>query len=253
MSRLLDRYFNRKVMGRWRQAAQQAQIVGLQDLRQQRDQARHLRAQLDRLIQVADGRLTRPHIGTQQFPRPIGTDWSWRPAVWRGPLPVMGLASVPRKAQLDDQVTVFHDCPLAEIAVRQIRNTDEKDLAPFSLAFDVFNFRGSFLSVSVELPADASSDLTHQHLVRASVVADCERPTGIFARINIQHGPNTEQVLRKLDAGAGTQAVDFDLAHLSLNERRIEKIWLDLIIQDPGMNRVVLRDVTLCRHHRADM
>ena len=253
MSRLLDRYFSRKVVGYWHRAAKQAQHTSLPLLRQQRDQARLLRAQLDRLIQVAEGRLTRPYIGTQQFPKPLGTDWSWRPDLWCGPLPVPGLASIPRKAQLDGQVAVFHDCPLAEIATRQSRNSEEKDLAPFSLSVDVFSFQGSFLSVSVELPAGAAADLTRQHLIRARVITESEHPAEFFARLNIQHGPNTEQVLRKLEIDGGSTEVDFDLAHLSLNERRIQKMWLDLIVQDPGMNRLVVRDLTLCRHHRADM
>lgn len=253
MSRLLDRYFSRKAVGHWKRTAQNAPHEDLPLLRQQRDQARVLRAQLDRLIQIADGRLTRPHIGTQNFPRPLGTDWAWRPDLWGSPLPVTGLVSLSRKAQLDDSVALFHDCPLAEIAVRQIRNNGEKDLAPFSLAIDVFSFQGSFLSVSVELPGSSAEGLTRQHLVRTHVTVDRERPAEVFARLNIQNGPNTEQVLRKLEPQHATSDIDFDLAHLSLNERRIEKMWLDLIIQDPGMNRVVLRDLTLCRHHRADL
>ncbi|MGI9370572.1 MAG: DUF6478 family protein, partial [Ruegeria sp.] len=47
--------------------------------------------------------------------------------------------------------------------------------------------------------------------------------------------------------------VDFDLAFANLNEQRIEKIWLDLIFSNPQMNHIYLRDVTLCRHHRADL
>ncbi|MGV6803607.1 MAG: DUF6478 family protein [Ruegeria sp.] len=253
MGRLLDRYFNRAVLNRWRRAARQAEHASLPILRLQRDQARHLRTQLDKLIQVADSRLIRPLIGSRQFPKPLGTDWSWRPDLWRGPLPVPGYASIQRKTQLDGQIAVFHDCPLAEIGTRQIRNTREKDLAPFGLSLDVFSFQGSFLSVSVELPPDATRDLTRQHMMRASITIDSERQAEVFARLNIQHGPNTEQVLRKLETTKGFPVVDFDLAHLNLNERRIEKMWLDVIFEHPDMNRIVLRDVTLCRHHRADM
>ena len=89
--------------------------------------------------------------------------------------------------------------------------------------------------------------------MRRETLIECEKPSGVFARLNIQHGPNMEQVLRRLDPGEVSKAVDFDLAHLPLNERRIEKIWLDLIFETPEMNRMVVRDLTFCRFHRADL
>ncbi len=253
MGSFLDRYMHRKSLGHWRQAAKAATETPEPLLRRQRDEARKLRTHLDLLIQQADGRLARPLIGSVQFPKPLGTDWSWRPDLWREPLSRHGVASAPRKAPMDLQVTLFHDCEQSEIGMRQVRNRRDKDLAPFSLAIEVFGFTGSFLSLSVELPPDAAQDLTRQHLMRVDTLVECERNGDIFARLNIQHGPNTEQVLRKLDENRTSNAMDFDLAHLSLNEKRVEKIWLDLIFDDPGMNRIVLRDLTFCRHFRADL
>lgn len=253
MGRLLDRYIQRKALGRWKRAAQRSDQIALPDLRRQRDEARQLRGQLEQVIQKADRRLIKPLIGANQFAKPLGTDWSWRPDLWRTPLFRKGVASAPRKARMDGQVTLFHDCNRAEIGVRQVRNRRDKDLAPFSLAIEAFDFQGSFLSLSVELPTEAAVNLTRQHLMRVHTMIECERPTIVFARLNIQHGPNSEQVLRELDLSAAEIAVDFDIAHLDLNERRIEKLWLDLIIDQPAMNRVVLRDLTFCRYHRADL
>ncbi len=253
MGKLLDRYLQRKVLTRWRDAAQRADQASLSELRRQRDDARQLRKQLDLLTRAADGRLVQPMIGSDQFPRPLGTDWSWRPNLWKLPSDRKGLASVPRKARMDEQMTLFHDCDQSEIAMQQVRNRRDKDLAPFSMAIEVFDFQGSFLSLSVELPADAATNLTGQHLMRVDTVVESERPAVVFARLNIQHGPNTEQVLRQLDLSRPEAAVEFDLAHLHLNERRIEKLWLDLILEQPAMNRVILRDLTFCRHHRADL
>lgn len=253
MGRILDQFIHRRVLGRWRKAAAQAAQAPVAELRQQRDQARSLRAHLDRLIHEAEGRLAFPQIGSTQFPRPTGTDWSWRPDLWRGPLAQPGIASAPRKAVIDGQVNLFHDCPRSEIALRQLRNTHEGDLAPFGLAIEVFGFDGSFLSLSIALPEDGAQGLTRQHLMRVDTLIDSEQANGVFARLNIRHGPNTEQVLRQMDLSGPSNAVDFDLAHLPLNERRIERVWLDLIFENPRMNRLVLRDLTLCRHHRADL
>ncbi len=253
MGRMLDRFINQKILARWRRFGQQVDLTPLSALRKQRDDARQLRQRLDHLIQKADGRLVRPLVGSSQISKPIGTDWSWRPDVWREPLAQPGLAPAQRKASLDAQVALFHDCDLAQIGLRQLRNRRDRDLAPYSLAIEVFEFAGSFLSVAIELPAEGTNSLTRQHLIRVGALIESEQPVGIFARLNIQHGPNTEQVLRGFDCTDRGATVDFDLAHLNLNERRIEKLWLDLIFDNPAMNRVVLRDLTFCRHHRADL
>lgn len=253
MGRILDRYFQRAALRRWQRMAQQAADAPHSLLRMQRDHARGLRAHLDRVIHVADARLTLPLIGSRQFPKPVGTDWSWRPDLWRGPLSHPGVASAPRKAALDPQVTVFHDCPNAENAFRQIRNRKNTDLAPYGLSIEVFSFEGSFLSVSVELPIGMARDLTLQHMVQIGSLIVSDEPTHVYARLNIRHGPNTEQVLRELATSSEPVTMGFDLAHLHINERRIDKIWLDLIFESPRMNRMVVRDLTFCRHHRADL
>ncbi len=253
MGSILERYLHRRVLDRWRRAAQMAADAPQAELRRQRESARALQTQLRQVIDTADMRLRDPQIGSNQFPKLIGTDWSWRPDLWRWPLATPGLASPPRKASLGDQVQVFHDCPQAEIALRQNRNRLPSDLAPFNMGVEVFGFEGSFLSLSIQLPSDASQGLSLQHLIRLDTHIDAEQEIDLFARLNILSGPNTEQVLRKLDLTNPSPSVDFDLAHLPLNEKRIEKIWLDLILENPGMNSVTLRDLTLCRHHRADL
>ena len=45
--------------------------------------------------------------------------------------------------------------------------------------------------------------------------------------------------------------VEFDLAYSRLNEKRVDKMWLDLIFEGPEMNQVILRDRTFSRRKRA--
>ncbi|MEN8741328.1 MAG: DUF6478 family protein, partial [Phaeobacter gallaeciensis] len=150
-------------------------------------------------------------------------------------------------------VQMFHDCSYSELTLRQLRNTREEDLAPFGLRMDVFSFDGSFLSLVVALPKDAGSGLTRQHLIRVDSIIETEKPLEIFARLNISHGPNTEQIVRELPLGDRKVTVEYDLAYSNLNEKRIENIWLDLIFEAPDMNQVVLRDLTFARHRRANL
>lgn len=251
MSSVLDHLINARVLRRWRSAAQGADQTDLGTLRNQRLQARELRSYLDRLVHVADGRLALPMIGSNAFPKPHGTDWSWRPELWRGPLPTPGLSSVQTKSMLGDEVTLFHDCAYSELTLRQLRNTREEDLAPYGLRMDVFKFDGSFLSLVVDFPKEAVVGLGKSHLIRVTAIIETEKPLEIFARLNVKHGPNTEQIVRELPLDGEEIMVEFDLAYSKLNERRVEKAWLDLIFEGPDMNQVIIRDLTFARHPRA--
>ena len=72
-------------------------------------------------------------------------------------------------------------------------------------------------------------------------------------RLNIKHGPNVEQIVRELPLNEEEVMVEFDLAYTKVNEKRIEKLWLDLIFEGPEMNQIILRDVTVSRRPRAEL
>ncbi|MCT4553173.1 MAG: DUF6478 family protein [Pelagimonas sp.] len=250
---LLGRSIRMGALRRWTKLARSAEKTDLPELRHQRGEARRLKAQLDRLLHVAEARLALPLIGNQSFPRPHDADWGWRPELWCGPLPVPGLSSVQTQSQLGSEATLFHDCAQSELTLRQIRNTREADLAAFGLRLDVFKFDGSYLSLAVDLPEKASHGLTRKHLIRIETIVEMEKPLEIFARLNIKHGPNTEQIVRELPLHEQDIVVEFDLAYTKLNEKRIEKMWLDLIFEGPQMNQVILRDLTFSRRKRAEL
>ncbi|TNJ41405.1 DUF6478 family protein [Phaeobacter sp. B1627] len=253
MGRLLERLLNAGTLRRWQKASRGATTAPLSRLRRHRSDARKLRFYLDQLIHTADGRLALPLVGSSYFPRPQGTEWSWRPELWRGPLPVPGLSSVPSKTRLGEEVQLFHDCAISELTLRQLRNLREEDLAPFCLRMDVFKFDGSFLSLVIDIPVEATIGLTRQHLIRMDCIVETEQPIEIFARLNVKHGPNTEQFVRELPPGEKDVTVEYDLAYSRLNEKRIEKIWMDLIFEAPDLNQVILRDVTFARYRRANI
>ena len=244
---------HQRTMMRWSAAVRTAQKSELAKLRAQRQSARTLRNKLDELIFVADSRLGLPRIGSAAFVRPAGTDWSWRPKLWRGPLAQKGLAGVESKTPVGDEITVFHDCQITELSLRQTRNTREADLAPFGLRIDVFRFDGSFLSLVIDLPDTACDGLKKRHLVRLDAIVDLEKPLEILARLNIKHGPNTEQIVRELPMGQTGAFVEFDLAYTNLNEKRVDRMWLDLIFEGPEMNQITLRDITFSRYPRAEI
>jgi len=246
------RLYSRNLM-RWARAARLAASAELPVLRRQRSRARLLKSHLDRLIHKADERLALPMIGSTSFPKPHNADWAWRPELWRGPLATPGLSSVQTKSMLGDEVTLFHDCDFSELTLRQLRNLREADLAPYGLRLDVFKFDGSFLSLVVDLPDAGVDGLRRTHLLRMDVIVEMEQPLEIFARLNIRHGPNTEQIVRELPLHEESIRVEFDLAYSNLNEKRVDRAWIDIIFEGPEMNQVILRDLTFSRRPRASL
>ncbi|WP_121633221.1 DUF6478 family protein [Tropicibacter alexandrii] len=249
----LDRISQVAAERRWARAAASAETTDLPDLRKQRSKARRLKTHLDRLIFVAESRLALPLIGNQSFPRPADADWAWRPELWCGPLSVPGISSVQSKSMLGDEATLFHDCAHSELTLRQIRNMREADLAAYGLRLDVFKFDGSYLSLAIDLPEEAAQGLKRKHLIKVDTIVEMEKRLEIFARLNIKHGPNTEQIVRELPLHDEEITVEFDLAYTKLNEKRVEKMWLDLIFEGPQMNQVILRDLTFSRRKRAEL
>ena len=152
-----------------------------------------------------------------------------------------------------EEVTLFHDCAQSELTLQQLRNTRDTDLAPYGLRLDVFNFDGSFLSLVLDLPEDAVNGLKRTHILRISTIIEMEEPLEIFARLNIKNGPNTEQIVRELPLGQEDVSAEFDLAYVNLNEKRIDKVWIDLIFENPQMNQVTFRDLTFSRRPRAQL
>ncbi|MGJ8603278.1 MAG: DUF6478 family protein [Marivita sp.] len=250
---LLDRVIQQSALRRFRRWAETARHADLRELRRNRAAARRLKYHLDELIYVADDRLGLPVLGNQAVPVPYDADWSWRPEAWCGPLSVQGMSAVANKAMLGREVTLFHDCSQSELTLRQLRNTSADDLAAYGLRLDVFRFDGSYLSLVIDLPAEATVGLKRKHLIRFDAIVDLERPLEIFARLNVQHGPNTEQIVRELPVTDRELVVEFDLAYTKLNEKRVEKVWIDLIFENPDMSQVVLRDLYFSRRPRAEM
>ena len=244
----------RRILTRWASLAEGADVVDLSRLRVQNNRAKLLRHHLDRIIAVADSRLALPAIGSEVFRQPRESDWGWRPPLGREPIPHKGVASVNSNTEFGPGSTIFHDCSSSELNLRQIRNTRESDLAPYAVRMDVFRFDGSFLSIAVDLPKDALNGLRRKHLIRMDTQIEAEKTLEIFARLNIKHGPNTEQIVREVPLQQGGEMmVEFDLGYSDIAENRLESAWVDLIFEGAQMNQVTIRDLTFCRLPRSDL
>ncbi|WP_103258952.1 DUF6478 family protein [Tabrizicola aquatica] len=252
LAQAIDRWCLRRVQGRWTQASADAPDLDPFELRALRGEARLMRRQIDRVIHAADARLSLPLLQGEPPRMALGTDWVWRPDAWHGSLPQPGLVAADRATQISDDLALYHDCPLSEIALRQVQGGADALRAPYALAVEVFGFRGSFLSLSASFPEAAVGDLGLRHLVRLDAVIEADRPLKAYARLNIKHGDAVAQMISDLPDGPEKWA-EFDLAYGQIGAGRIERVWLDLIFNDAAQTRILLRDVVVSRRPRAEL
>ena len=253
-SSFLNRLSHNRLLSKWSRLERLAPKTDFEALRALRLDARDIMGRLEAFLRVAEDRLAVPHLDHPQMRAPIGTDWVWRPQMWSQALRGVAVAAAQSQHELGADLTLFHDCAISELTLRQLRNTREADLAPYGLRMDVFRFDGSFLSLVLDLPPSGVEGLRLSHLLRLDLRLELEKPLEIFARLNVKHGPNIEQLVREIAVEGETDAVmEFDLAFAKVNEKRIEKVWIDLIFEGPQMNQVVLRDLNVSRRPRAAM
>lgn len=250
----LKRMSQNRAVARWARFTRLAKTAPLADVRALLVDAEALHRELDEFRRVAEDRLAVPPHESDKMRHPLGTDRSWRPELWSTRLTTAAIAAAESRSALGAEVKVFHDCIDSELTLRQVRNKRADDLAPFGLRMDVFRFDGSFLSLVLDVPQMMLDRLRLTHLVRLDLRVELEKPLEMFARLNVKHGPNTEQIVREIPLNGSAETwVEFDLAYTKLNEKRIESAWIDVIFEGPQMNQVVLRDLNLSRHPRAEI
>ncbi|MBM2575163.1 hypothetical protein JQC91_02495 [Jannaschia sp. Os4] len=252
---LLDSLRSRRAIAAWRAAARGEGRVSRGQVARLREEARHLRAEIDAFSALADSRLAGPRIDAEAMEMPAQADWGWRPDLWRRAVRPTGAASVQGGAALCEGVKLFHDCPLAEIAWRQVPAAAADAAAPWGVALDVMHFEGRYLSLSLDLPEAGRGGLRTTHILRLSVETGDEAAPEAVARLSLRQGPNTDQVTAALRAerAGGPLVADLDLGEGEVNPRKLTGAWIDVILDRPAMRRVVLRDLTLTRRPRAEM
>jgi len=180
------------------------------------------------------------------IPRPLHADWAWRPEAWTRTLRPSGLVAPEPGARLGTEIAVFHDCTLREMSLNQ--RPGRAGEAPMRLSMEVVGMSGDFLSLAIDLPAEALNRLGAGHILSAIATFAAASPVAATARLNLRQGPEQRILTRVLVSGA---PAEFDLAAAGLDLRPISAGWLDLIFDAPTQNRIEIDDLTLTRRPRA--
>jgi len=148
---------------------------------------------------------------------------------------------------LGPQVTLHHGGDGSQFSIRQ---TDDYGAG---LVFDFGDFAGAFFSLAFEIPAEGVQGLGRQDLLRFVLRTQTAEPFEAYARLNLCHGPNTEQIVRMINIGAGESFAEFDIFYTEYEPKRAASAWIDLIINDPAHKRVTLEEVIILRRARASL
>lgn len=249
----LGRFAPAQAVTRWTRAMKSPASLTTRDLSSMRGEMVSLRDNLDRMVGTAETELLARVGVADGITRPDQCDWAERSAPWRQKIHPRGHVDFASPLPIGGGVTLFHDADQADLCLRQ-------DPAPpgivgpvFGLVLEVYRFDGSFLSLVQDLPEAAVRGMTLGHVFTVQLRLSREQPLEIYARLNVQHGPNLEQIVRQFHIEHDSGVAEFDLAYTTINEKRVEKAWLDLILEGPEMNRIALWDMVILRAPRADI
>lgn len=237
---------------RWRRALETPDAISASSLAEMSRTLRAERDTMDNLATQARRELLRRVVHDEGIERPDQCDWAMRAAPWYEEMRPRGLVAVDSPTPLPGDMKLFHDAAHADFSLRQDPAPDWVEGALFGLVLEVYRFDGSFVSFVQDLPQDAVNGLSRNHFVSVEIRIEREQPVEIYARLNVKNGPNTESMVTKMDIRGGKGRADFDLAYSKINEKRMEKAWLDLIIEWPEMTRIAIWDMVMLRAPRAD-
>jgi len=253
MANIFSRFGSSQAMKRWTRAMQRPDSILTRDLTSMYGDMRAMRDQIDNLAADARTELHNRIRSDDGITRPEQCDWAERASPWRSLLRPRGHVDVSSPLQISEGVTLFHDAPHSGPSLRQEPAPAGLSGPDFGLVLEVYRFDGSFISIVQDLPEAALRGLTLNHYYAVELEVSREQPLEIYARLNVQHGPNQEQIVRQFDFDGDRARAEFDLAYSKINEKRIEKAWLDIILESPEMNRIAIWDMVMLRAPRADI
>ena len=249
----LDRLAFRRVRRALADRALAVDKMRVRDIRRARTDARSLRRDANELFRRTDDALRAPAPGAALPGLAARTEWAARNAALAGALFPAGYCPLEQATTLTPDFSVYHDGRHADLALRQVRTVSADGLSPFEIVCDCLAFDGTYLSFALALPEDAVAAISPHDLLRVHLTIEAERPVTAYGRLNIRHGPNTEEIVRDIDLRRPDSTLEYDLFYADMEADQISAVWVDLIFERPAMNRFALKEAVLSRRRRADV
>ena len=214
-------------------------------LRSHRASLRRLSRRLDAVVANVEEAAAE---GQQHIIAPSGSDWSWRPQLWAARQRTTSSVLAGGPLRFGAESAVFTDGGDNQVIARQTLTRNPGDATPYGLKIEVFQFSGSYVSVTIDLPPSAVRGLSVKHYLSARIDLAAEADMQCYAVLNLASGPNKERLVEGFRPSDRAIDVTFDLSGTHFDANRLERIWAEVIFEPKGMNAVHLRDVTLYRN-----
>ena len=180
------------------------------------------------------------------FTLPPKTQWGYTPALWEHSFDQETAGNVLTGSEIAPRVNLHHDADQTDIAIRS--NGVEG-----GLSFAINKFNGSFLSFAFGFPPDDANAIRRHDLIRIALHSTADKPFKAYARLNLRHGPNNEQIVRMIDIGHGDSFAEFDIFYSEFEPNRSSDAWIDLIFNDPEGLEFTLTQAVILRRVRATL
>lgn len=238
---VVNRIWQRRMLRYWNRMSQRAKTARPAELADIQADAKRLQ----RVLADIDGQNANS-VAPAIDGLPQTTQWAHRPGLLTSPMAAQAPAESGTK--LSDDVTLYHDCPVGHISLRQNLMT-----SPYEVILDILEFEGSYLSFAMGMTPEVVAGVGRNDLIRADLEMRSDFPLQATSRLNVKVGPNVEQINLDVDLAKTRVTQEFDLHYVDLEAQKISDIWVDLIFKKPEMNRIVLRDLVLSRRPRANV
>ncbi|MEL6679045.1 MAG: DUF6478 family protein [Pseudomonadota bacterium] len=235
---------NRLHRGAWARWGTPEPNLSTHSLRRIRRQARVGADTLRAVERAAQAALTGPEAVAGSCAPTRDAEGFTRPAVFDGNVDAAFHEAPESGLALGPDITLHHDLSDATFSIA---------LRSRGLVIEGYEVRGSFLSLALALPEADAPRTTRDRLVRLAYDFDMELAGPVFARLNLRHGPNVEQITRALDLEAAETWVEFDVFYTEYEPARGTGLWIDLIFEPPRMNRITIRDLAIMRRPRISL
>lgn len=179
------------------------------------------------------------------FVLPPKTQWGYTPRLWDSSAHEIS-GNILTGTELAENVTLHHDGIGSNFTIRP-------PATGVGLDFGFEDFNGSFMSIAFGFPETAAKSIGRHDLLRISMTSSADENFQAYARLNLRHGPNNEQIIRMIDIGKGEGFAEFDIFYTEFEPNRASDAWIDLIINEPTGRKFSLSEVIILRRVRASL
>lgn len=213
---------------------------------------RELLSKLGRVEQHLDLAMAQARSGDNFGARPARCSHSYRAGMMGDKIVPASLANIKNDTQIAPDTSMYHDSTVNEISVRQVPNLNSKSHAPYGLQTDILGFDGSYLAFSVTLPAAVGTGLKENEMLKVDLRCRSEHSIPSYLRLSAKDGPNVKTLSKEVKADGHSARINFDPLELLPSESN-EKIWIDLIFNQPTYNGLKIEEFTIHRTFKAEM